>query len=99
MPAAAPAEGWRFELQIHPGAAGARGRSVSSSRAPLAGGSLLALLYLAAVALALAVAPGVIAGLFDSRAYRNLVAERSGQGARVGEMVSWLDPLAPDARG
>jgi murein DD-endopeptidase MepM/ murein hydrolase activator NlpD len=97
MPAAASAEGWRCELQILPGAAGARARYVRFSRAALAGLSLAALLYLAAVALALAVAPGAITGLFNSREYRNLAAERAGQGARVGEMVSRLDRLATSA--
>jgi murein DD-endopeptidase MepM/ murein hydrolase activator NlpD len=84
----------RLELQIHPGDVRRRVRYLRLSRLQLACGGVLAMLYLVALALAVAVAPGVINGLFDAQEYRTLVAERSRQGSRVRELAGRLDRLA-----
>lgn len=86
-PAAAPAESWSLEVQIHPSDIRKRVRYLFLSRGQLTAWSLPALLYLLALALAVAVAPSVIGGLMNRHEHRGLIAERSRQGERLHALV------------
>lgn len=82
-----------LEIQIHPGDIRKRVRYFFLSRRHLILWSLLALLYLAGVALAAAVAPGVVGGLMSRREYQGLISERRLQGERLQALVGRMDDL------
>ncbi|MFL6258343.1 MAG: M23 family metallopeptidase [Thermoanaerobaculia bacterium] len=82
-----------LEVQIHPGDIRKRVRYFFLARRHLVLGSLVALLYLAGVALAAAVAPGVVDGLMSRREYQGLISERRLQGERLQALVSRMDDL------
>jgi murein DD-endopeptidase MepM/ murein hydrolase activator NlpD len=86
-PALPPGEGWSLEVQVHPSDIRKRVRYLFLSRAQLTAWSVLVLLYLLALALAAAVAPGVIGGLMSRREYQVLIAERTRQGQRLHALV------------
>ncbi len=87
-----------LEIQIHPGDIRKRVRYFFLSRRHLILGSLVALLYLAGVALAAAVAPGVVGGLMGRREYQGLIAERRLQGERLQALVDRMDGLDRNAQ-
>lgn len=82
-----------LEIQIHPGDIRKRVRYFFLSRRHLVLWSLLALLYLAGVALAAAVAPGVVGGLMSRREYQALISERRLQGERLQALVGRMEDL------
>ncbi|HEV8579686.1 MAG TPA: M23 family metallopeptidase [Thermoanaerobaculia bacterium] len=86
-PAFPPAESWSLEVQIHPSDIRKRVRYLFLSRGQLTAWSVLVLLYLLALALAAAVAPGVIGGLMNRQEYQVLIAERAHQGERLQALV------------
>ena len=88
LPADAPAvtpsgDRWSLEVQIHPGDIRKRVRYLFLSRRQLTAVSIVALLYIAGIALAAALAPGVVAGLANPQEVRGLLAERRLQGERL----------------
>ena len=87
-PVAAPGESWSLEVQVHPSDIRKRVRYLFLSRAQVTAWSVLALLYLLGLALAAAVAPGVIGGLLNRQEYQVLIAERSRQGQRLHGLAS-----------
>ncbi|HEY2293597.1 MAG TPA: M23 family metallopeptidase [Thermoanaerobaculia bacterium] len=82
-----------LEIQIHPGDIRKRVRYFFLSRRHLIFGSVLALLYLAGIALAAAVAPGVVGGLMSRREYQALISERRLQGERLQALVGRMEDL------
>jgi murein DD-endopeptidase MepM/ murein hydrolase activator NlpD len=82
-----------LEIQIHPGDIRKRVRYFFLSRRHLILGSLVGLLYLAGVALAAAVAPGVVDGLMSRREYQGLISERRLQGERLQALVGRMEDL------
>jgi murein DD-endopeptidase MepM/ murein hydrolase activator NlpD len=87
-PAAAPSGGsWSLEVQIHPGDIRRRVRYLFLSRRQLTLASVVAVVYLAGIALAAAVAPGVVGGLTNRDEYQRLIAERTRQGERLQALV------------
>jgi murein DD-endopeptidase MepM/ murein hydrolase activator NlpD len=86
--AASPAgEAWSLEVQIHPSDIRKRVRYLFLSRGQLTAWSVLVLLYLLVLALAAAVAPGVVGGLMNRQEYQVLTAERSREGERLHALV------------
>lgn len=93
-PAVTPSGGnWSLEVQIHPGDIRKRVRYLFLSRRQLTAASVLALLYIAGVALAAALAPGVVAGLANPQEARGLLAERRLQGERLRALTGRVDEL------
>lgn len=86
-PAPAPPESWNLEVQIHPSDIRKRVRYLFLSRPQVTIACLLALVYLLGVALALAVAPGVVMGYLGREQYQDLITERTHQGERLQGMV------------
>lgn len=82
-----------LEIQIHPGDIRKRVRYFFLSRRHLILWSLLALVYLAGIALAAAVAPGVVSGLMSRREYQGLISERRLQGERLQALVGRMEDL------
>lgn len=82
-----------LEIQIHPGDIRKRVRYFFLSRRHLILWSLPALVYLAGIALAAAVAPGVVGGLMGRREYQGLISERQLQGERLQALVGRMDDL------
>ncbi len=82
-----------LEIQIHPGDIRKRVRYFFLTRRHLILWSLLALLYLSGLALAAAVAPGVVGGLLGRREYQGLISERRLQGERLQALVGRMDDL------
>ncbi|HTG35446.1 MAG TPA: M23 family metallopeptidase [Thermoanaerobaculia bacterium] len=95
LPADAPAVAprWNLEVQIHPGDIRKRVRYLFLSRRQLTAVSVVALLYIAGVALAAALAPGVIASLANPLEVRGLLAERRLQGERLQALTGRVDEL------
>src|SRR5215218_7207331 len=95
LPANAPAVAsrWNLEVQIHPGDIRKRVRYLFLSRWQLTAVSVVALLYIAGVALAAALAPGVVAGLANPLEVRGLLAERRLQGERLRALTGRVDEL------
>jgi murein DD-endopeptidase MepM/ murein hydrolase activator NlpD len=99
VPAAPPSGGrWSLEVQIHPSDIRKRVRYLFLSRRQLTFASLVVLLYLAAIALALAVAPGVVGGMMSRQEYQTLIAERARQGERLQGLIGQVDGLDRRAR-
>ncbi len=93
-PAVTPSGGrWSLEVQIHPGDIRKRVRYLFLSRRQLTAASVLALLYIAGVALAAALAPGVVASLANPLEVRGLLAERRLQGERLQALTGRVDEL------
>ena len=90
-------ERWRLEVQIHPSDIRKRVRYLFLSRWKVTAWAVPALLWVLAVALAVAVAPGVVAGQMNRQEYKSLTAERSRQGERLQALLARLDSL--DRRG
>ena len=90
-------ERWRLEVQIHPSDIRKRVRYLFLSRWKLTAWAVPALLWVLALALAGAVAPGVVAGQMNRQEYRMLTAERSRQGERLQGLLGRLNAL--DRRG
>lgn len=88
--ARAPAESWSLEVQIHPSDIRKRVRYLFLSRVQVTVLCLVALLYVTLLALAVAVAPGVIGGLLSRQEYSALAAERGNQGKRLQALVRQL---------
>ena len=86
-------ESWSLEVQIHPSDIRRRVRYLFVSRGQLTAWSVLALVYLAGLALGVAVAPSVIHGFLNRQEYQGLTAERTLQGERTELLVSHLDQL------
>jgi murein DD-endopeptidase MepM/ murein hydrolase activator NlpD len=88
-----PGERWRLEVQIHPSDIRKRVRYLFLSRRQITGWLLPVLLYLLALALAAAVAPGVVNGLTNREEYKLLAAERSRQGERLQALLGRMSEL------
>ena len=86
-------ERWRLEVQIHPSDIRKRVRYLFLSRRQITGWLLPVLLYLLALALAAAVAPGVVSGLTNREEYKLLAAERSRQGERLQALLGRMGEL------
>jgi murein DD-endopeptidase MepM/ murein hydrolase activator NlpD len=84
---AAPPEPWVVEAQLHPAGARSRVRYLFLTRRQLTFWSVLALIYILALCLACAVAPGVVGGLVNRREYYVLAGERAAQGKRLRALV------------
>ena len=98
LPAGAPAatpsgSAWNLEIQIHPADIRRRVRYLFLKRRHLTLVSLAALLYVGALALAVAVAPGVISGLTNRDEYLRLAGERSQSGKRLQAVIERLSQL------
>ena len=87
VPGSASGGRWSLEVQIHPSDIRKRVRYLFLSRGQVTAWSVLALVYLLALALAAALAPGVIGGLLNRQEYQVLIAERSRQGQRLHALV------------
>jgi murein DD-endopeptidase MepM/ murein hydrolase activator NlpD len=94
---ARPGERWSLEVQIHPSDIRKRVRYLFLPRWKVTLWAVPALLWVLGVALAVAVAPGVVAGQMSRQEYRSLSAERSRQGERLQALLGRLDTL--DRRG
>jgi len=86
-------ESWRVEIQVHPSDIRKRVRYLFLSRFKVTVLSVAALLYVLFVALAVAVAPGVIGGIVNRQEYYALAAERGRQGERLQALVRQLGHL------
>lgn len=84
---------WRLEVQIHPSDIRKRVRYLFLSRRQITFWLMPVLLYLLALALAAAVAPGVVSGLTNRQEHKLLAAERSRQGERLQILVRNMDEL------
>ncbi|HEX3532124.1 MAG TPA: M23 family metallopeptidase [Thermoanaerobaculia bacterium] len=84
---------WRVEIQIHPSDIRKRVRYLFLNRFQVTVLSLLALLYLLTLALAVALAPGVIGGFMNRQEYYSLAGERGRQGERLQALVRQLDHM------
>lgn len=98
-PAPEALESWTLEVQIHPGDIRKRVRYLFLSRTQVTLLSLLALSYLFLLALAAAVAPGVVGGILNSQEYHSLAAERARQGERLQALVERMGEVAERAEG
>jgi murein DD-endopeptidase MepM/ murein hydrolase activator NlpD len=87
-----------LEIQIHPGDIRKRVRYFFLARRHLILWSLVSLLYLAGIALAAAVAPGVVGGLIGRQEYQGLITERRLQGERLQALVGRMDDLDRQAQ-
>jgi murein DD-endopeptidase MepM/ murein hydrolase activator NlpD len=93
-PAVTPSGGsWSLEVQIHPSDIRKRVRYLFLSRRQLTFVSIAALLYLSGIALAAAVAPGVVDGLTNQDEFRGLIAERRLQGERLRGLIGRVDEI------
>jgi murein DD-endopeptidase MepM/ murein hydrolase activator NlpD len=92
-------EDWSLEVQIHPSDIRKRVRYFFLSRVQVTFWSVLALLYLMALALAAGVAPTVIKGYLGKDDYQVLVAERARQGERLQDLLGRLDGIEERSRG
>jgi murein DD-endopeptidase MepM/ murein hydrolase activator NlpD len=90
---------WSLEVQVHPGDIRRRVRTWFFSRRHVTAWSVLVLAFVLYVALAAALAPGVLGGLLNREEYFVLVAERTRQGERLQELVGRLDQLQRRADG
>jgi murein DD-endopeptidase MepM/ murein hydrolase activator NlpD len=92
---AAPAarEGLSLEVQIHPGDIRKRVHYLFLSRAQVISAAVLLLVYLLGLAVAVAVAPGVFAGMLSGEEYRSLAIERARQGERLQALSDHLCAL------
>jgi murein DD-endopeptidase MepM/ murein hydrolase activator NlpD len=90
-------ESWSLEVQIHPSDIRKRVRYLFLTRAQVTAWSVLALLYILVLALAAAVAPGVIGGLMNRQEYQVLIAERSREGQRLHALVDRAGQLGERA--
>jgi murein DD-endopeptidase MepM/ murein hydrolase activator NlpD len=98
-PAVTPSgRNWSLEVQIHPGDIRKRVRYAFLSRRQLTLVSIAALLYLSGIALAAAVAPGVVEGLTNQDELRGLLAERRLQGERLQGLVGRVDEIDQHAQ-
>ncbi len=88
-----PPEPWVVEAQLHLAGARSRVRYLFLTRRQLTFWSVLALVYILAICLAFAVAPGVVGGLVNRREYYALVGEREAQGKRLRTIVDQLAGL------
>ncbi|MFY9825284.1 MAG: M23 family metallopeptidase [Thermoanaerobaculia bacterium] len=88
---------WSLELQIHPSDIRKRVRYLFLSRRKLTMWAVPALLWVLALALAMAVAPSVVAGQMSRQEYKSLTLERSRQGERLQALLGRLETL--DRRG
>ncbi len=95
--AALSGESWSLEVQIHPSDIRKRVRYLFLSRGQLTAWSVGVLLYLLGLALAAAVAPGVVGGLMNRQEYHSLIAERTRQGERLHELVTRASRLDAQA--
>jgi len=86
-------ERWSLEVQIHPSDIRKRVRYLFLSRRQVTAWALPALLWMLALALAVAVAPGVIAGQMNRQEHQSLTAERSRQGERLQGLLGRLGAL------
>ena len=86
-PAAPSGESWSLEVQVHPSDIRKRVRYLFLSRGQITAWSVLALLYLLFLALAAAVAPGVVGGLMNRQEYQVLITERARQGERLHDLM------------
>jgi murein DD-endopeptidase MepM/ murein hydrolase activator NlpD len=98
LPAGAPAatpsgSAWNLEIQIHPADIRRRVRYLFLKRRHLTLVSLAALLYVGALALGVAVAPGVVSGLTNRDEYLRLAGERSQSGKRLQAVIARLSQL------
>ncbi len=96
-PASASGRPRALELQIHPANRRRRVRTYTLGRAALATAAFFALAYLAFVATALGMAPGVERGLSGSQEYPAMAAERMRLGERLQGLVRQLE--AEERRG
>lgn len=92
-----PGESWSLEVQIHPSDIRKRVRYLFLSRAQLTAWSMLALVYIAGMAVSAAVAPGVVIGVMKRQEIQDLAAERSRQGQRLQELIHRMDQLGQQA--
>jgi murein DD-endopeptidase MepM/ murein hydrolase activator NlpD len=88
-----PRESWSIEVQIHPSDIRRRVRYLFLSRSEVTLGSALVLVYLLFLALAAAVAPGVIQGKLNRQEYYALVVERERRGDRLKGLVGRMEQL------
>ena len=86
-------ESWSLEVQIHPSDIRQRVCYLFVSRGQLTAWSVLALAYLAGLALGIAVAPGVVHAFLNRQEYQTLTADRTRQGERTESLVGRLDQL------
>jgi murein DD-endopeptidase MepM/ murein hydrolase activator NlpD len=86
-------ERWRLEVQIHPSDIRKRVRYLFLSRRQITGWLMPVLLFLLTLALAAAVAPGVVNGLMNRQEYKRLAAERSRQGERLQDLLGHMGEL------
>jgi murein DD-endopeptidase MepM/ murein hydrolase activator NlpD len=87
---AAGGESWSLEVQIHPSDIRKRVRYLFLTRVQVTVLCVFALLYILLIALAVAVAPGVIGGLLNRQEYYALASERGQQGERLQDLVRQL---------
>src|SRR6185436_20067043 len=92
-------ETWSLEVQIHPSDIRRRVRYLFLTRRQMTAWSVLALLYIAGLAVALALAPGVIGGMLNRQEYYSLATERARQGERLQELVGRLEQLREHSDG
>lgn len=92
-------ESWNLEVQIHPSDIRKRVRYLFLSRGQLTGWSILVLLYLLALTVAVAVAPGVATGMMRRREYEALTMERTRQGERMQALVGRMEEVDRRAAG
>ena len=90
---AAAGESWSLEIQIHPSDIRKRVRYLFLTRVQVTALCLVALLYIVFLALAVAVAPGVIGGMMNRQEYYSLASERIQQGERLQALVRQLGHL------
>ncbi len=80
-------QSWSLEVQIHPSDIRKRVRYLFLKRTQVTLASLVVLLYVLGIALAAAVAPGVVEGYLNRQEYQNLINERTRRGERLQELV------------
>lgn len=86
----AAGESWSLEVQIHPSDIRKRVRYLFLTRVQVTILCVVALLYILLLALAVALAPGVIGGMLNRQEYYALAAERGQQGERLQDLVRQL---------
>jgi len=86
-------ESWSHEIQIHPSDIRKRVRYIFLNRVQVTVLCVFALLYILLLALAVAVAPGVIGGWLNRQEYYALAGERGQQGERLQDLVRQLGKL------
>jgi murein DD-endopeptidase MepM/ murein hydrolase activator NlpD len=92
-------ESWTLEVQIHPSDIRKRVRYLFLTRVQVTLWSVLLLVYLLFLALAAAVAPGVVGGMLNRQEYQVLMVERARRGERLQALVSRLEQLDTRAAG